>query len=61
MPIGAVDQCKSKQSDELLRKIDATPEVNIVAHYSSLAEARKAFDKHLIRGIVYILLITIAN
>jgi ABC-2 type transport system permease protein len=54
MPIGAVDQCNSKQSDELLRKIDATPEVNIVAHYSSLAQARKAFDKHLIRGIVYI-------
>jgi ABC-2 type transport system permease protein len=54
MPIGAVDQCNSKQSDELLRKIDATPEVNIIAHYSSLAEARKAFDKHQIRGIVFI-------
>jgi ABC-2 type transport system permease protein len=54
MPIGAVDLCNSKQSDALLRKIDATPEVNIIAHYSSLAQARQAFDHHQIRGIVLI-------
>ena len=54
VPIGAVDASHSKLSNELLRRIDATPDVNITYSFDNLEAAKKAFDERKIRGVIYI-------
>ena len=54
VPIAVVDAANSSQSRELIRKMNATPDVEIAAKYGSMAEARKAFEAKEVHGIFYI-------
>lgn len=54
VPIGVVDCSGSTQSRELLRSIDATQNVHITNKYSSLSEAKKAYNEKQVHGVVYI-------
>ena len=54
VPVGAVDESQTLRSRELLRKINATPELKITTRFLNLEEAKKAFLQHEIHGIIYI-------
>lgn len=54
VPIAVVDASHSKLSGELLRHIDASPDVKIAYTLNSLDEAKVAFDKRQVKGVVYI-------
>jgi len=54
VPLAAVDCSQSPQSRELLRHIDATQNVAIVSKYSTLAEAKQAYNEKRVHGVVYI-------
>jgi ABC-type multidrug transport system, permease component len=54
VPLAAVDCSQSPQSRELLRHIDATQNVAIVSKYSTLAEAKQAYNEKKVHGVVYI-------
>jgi ABC-2 type transport system permease protein len=54
VPVAAVDNSHCQRSRELLRHIDATPDVKIVGNYTSMKEAKKAFDNREVHGIIYI-------
>lgn len=54
VPLAAVDCSRSPQSRELLRHIDATQNVQIASKYSTLAEAKEAYNKKEVHGVVYI-------
>jgi len=54
VPIAVVDASHSKNSCELLRHIDASPDVKIAYRFNSLEEAKVAFDKRDVKGVVYI-------
>ena len=41
VPVAVVDECGNALSRELLRKIEATPDVDIVAHCNNMTEAQK--------------------
>lgn len=53
VPIAAVDNSHSKRSAELLRHMDAGPDVKI-SKFSTMKEAKKAFDERKMHGLVYI-------
>lgn len=53
-PIAVVDKSGSVNSRTLLRHIDASPDVEIAARFTSMEEARKAFDQRKVHGIVFI-------
>jgi ABC-2 type transport system permease protein len=53
-PIAVVDKSGSVNSRTLLRHIDASPDVEIAARFTSMAEAQNAFDERKVHGIVYI-------
>lgn len=53
-PIAVVDKSGSANSRTLLRHIDASPDVEIAARFTSMEEARKAFDQRKVHGIVFI-------
>lgn len=53
-PIAVVDKSGSQIARTLLRHIDASPDVEIAARFTSITEAQKAFDERKIHGIVYI-------
>jgi len=54
VPLAAVDCSQSPQSRELLRHIDANQNVAIVSKYSTLAEAKQAYNEKRVHGVVYI-------
>jgi ABC-2 type transport system permease protein len=54
VPIAVVDASHSKYSNELLRHIDASPDVKIAYRFNSLEEAKVAFDKREVKGVVFI-------
>ena len=54
VPVAAVDCSKSQNSRELLRHMDATQSVQIAYRFNSLEEAKKAFNKKMVHGVVYI-------
>ncbi len=49
VPVAVVDESKSALSRDFLRRLDASPEVEIVAHCSDMTEAKE----HMARGEVY--------
>ena len=53
-PIAVVDNSSTANSRKLLRQIDASPDVEIAMHSTSLAEAQKAFNTQKVHGIVYV-------
>ena len=54
MPVGVVDLDNTSTSRALERRLDGFQMSHIVAHYPSVAEARKAMQRNEIYGFVYI-------
>lgn len=54
VPIAVVDDSHSKLSTELLRHLDATPDVKIAYTFNNMEEAKTAFNKREVNGIVFI-------
>ncbi|MCE2617036.1 ABC transporter permease [Bacteroidaceae bacterium 14-104] len=54
VPTAVVDNSRSSMSREFLRKLDATPDVNIVSYCSDMVEAQKLMKESKIYGIVYV-------
>lgn len=54
VPIAVVDDSHSKLSTELLRHLDASPDVRIAFTFNNMEEAKTAFNKREVNGIVFI-------
>lgn len=54
VPAVVVDASHSSLSREYLRKVDATPDIQIVAYCSDMEEAKQALKDRLAYGIIYI-------
>ncbi|MFT3753864.1 MAG: ABC transporter permease [Paludibacter sp.] len=54
VPIAAVDCSASQESREFLRHLDATQNVHVATSYSSLSEAKQAFNEKKVHGVVFI-------
>lgn len=54
LPIAIVDNGRSHESTTLIRHLNATPELKVYATYTSLTEAKKAFDQRAVNGVVLI-------
>jgi ABC-2 type transport system permease protein len=54
VPVAVVDQSHSKRSAALLRQIDASRDVKITYHCTSLQEARKVFNTRKVHGVIFI-------
>jgi ABC-2 type transport system permease protein len=54
VPIGIVDNSQSMLSHQIVRKIDATQNLKVYSNYSSMREAKQAFENGEIHGIVFI-------
>jgi len=54
VPVASVDCSRSHESRELLRHIDATQNIQIVSRYSTLAEAKQAYNEKKVHGVVFI-------
>ncbi|NDV65529.1 ABC transporter permease [Bacteroides sp. 224] len=54
VPVVVVDDSRSSLSREYLRKVDATPDVQIVAYCSDMEEAKQLMKKRDAYGTIYI-------
>ena len=54
MPTGVVDLDNTSTSRSLVRRLDAFQMTKVVAHYPSVAEARRAIQRNEIYGFLYI-------
>lgn len=54
VPAVAVDNSHSSLSREYLRKVDATPDVKIIAYCADLEEAKEMMKKGLAYGTIYV-------
>ena len=54
VPVVVVDNCHSKMSRELARKIDASPDVKVEGYAADMDEARRAMARQDAFGIIYI-------
>lgn len=54
MPIAVVDNSRTAESRELVRKISATPAISIYDYYPSLQDARRLVDANEVYGILEI-------
>ncbi len=54
LPVGIVDNDNTTHSRQLLRMIDGASQTKIYDYYTSLSDAKKAFDQDKVRGIVVI-------
>ena len=54
LPAGVVDLDNTSTTRNIIRNLDAFQQTKIVAHYSSVAEARKAVQKGEIYAFYYI-------
>ena len=54
VPVAVVDECGNALSRELLRKIEATPDVDIVAHCNNMTEAQELLKEQKAYGIINI-------
>lgn len=54
VPIATVDASHSQLSNELLRNIDASPDVKIVQNFQNLEDAKIAFNKRQVKGVIFI-------
>ena len=54
MPVGVVDLDNSSTSRALVRRLDGFQTSRVVAHYTSVAEARHAMQENAIYGFLYI-------
>lgn len=54
VPVAVVDGSRSKLSSELLRHIDASPDVKILSTCATLGETEKVFNSREVHGVIYI-------
>jgi len=54
IPMAVINQCPSSLARELVRKIDATPELKVAFRVHSMEEAKKLYGKNEVRGILFI-------
>lgn len=54
LPVGVVDLDNTSMSRSLTRKLDGFQMSNVVAHYPSMTEARRAIQRNEIYGFLYI-------
>ncbi|MDD3322803.1 MAG: ABC transporter permease [Paludibacter sp.] len=54
VPIAVVDASNTSQSRDLIRKMNATPDVEVAAKYGSMRDAKTAFESKEVHGIFYI-------
>ncbi len=54
VPVAVVDNSQSTMSRELIRKIDASPDLQVSFHSPSLEEAKLLFAENKVRGIIFI-------
>ena len=54
LPIGIVDEDNTSASRQIVRMVDATPELQVSQHFANEAEARKAMQKKDIYGYLLI-------
>lgn len=54
VPVAVVDNDNSADSKRFVRKLDATPEVNVAYHCTNMDEARMLFEKHKVHGVLFI-------
>lgn len=54
MPIAVVDQSNTAHSRKLIRRIDATPDLQVAHTYDNLEEVKDPFYKGQIHGVVFI-------
>jgi len=54
VPAVVVDDSRSSLSREYLRKVDATPDIQIVAYCADMEEAKQMLKDRLAYGIIYI-------
>lgn len=52
--VSVVDDCRTSQSRELVRMLDATPAIHIVGYASSMSEARRWQDEKRTYAVVHI-------
>jgi ABC-2 type transport system permease protein len=50
--VAVVDNCRSQESRELVRHIDATPEVEVVAYAANMQEAQRLLHEKKVYGIL---------
>ena len=54
LPVCVVDKCRSPHTREFIRKVNATPEVQVRGHALSMAEARELLRRREVSGIIEI-------
>ena len=54
VPIAVVDNDASTESKRFVRKLDATPEVQVAYRCADMDEARTLFEKHKVHGVLLI-------
>lgn len=54
LPVGVVDAENTPASRHIIRMVDATPELQVIRHYSNETEAREAMQRKEIYGYLYI-------
>ena len=54
LPVGVVDAENTSASRHIIRMVDATPELQVIRHYSNETEAREAMQRKEIYGYLYI-------
>ncbi len=54
LPVAVVDQSHSTRSLELIRDLNATPELKVTLHTGNLIQARRAFENRRVHGIILI-------
>ena len=54
LPVGVVDAENTSASRHIIRMVDATPELQVIRHFSNESEARAAIQRKEIYGYLYI-------
>lgn len=54
VPVAVVDDCRSAQSREYIRHVDATPDVKIVSYCANMSEAKNMIKHRNAYGIIHI-------
>ncbi len=54
VPIAVVNESKSALSRQLIRNMDASPDIKVDHEFLNIVEAKKAFDSRKVNGVVYI-------
>lgn len=54
VPFAVIDDCNSTKSREFIRKMDATPDAQLVAHCNDVSEARQLLKESKVYGILRI-------